>query len=82
MTSRRKLSPASSKASIRKTIFGPRPILREEDSAAYAAYNELLAPVSAHVKPTGIIDEIWILDLGNHGSRASRLRPCFPELDN
>lgn len=42
------------------SIFGPAPILEEEDAECY---NELLAGVSREVKATGIIEEIWIRDL-------------------
>ena len=43
-----------------KTIFGAPPILPEED---LEAYDELLARVSDHVKPTNIIEEIWVRDV-------------------
>jgi hypothetical protein len=48
---------ASGRASL---LFGPAPILESEDSKAY---NELLACVSEHVKPRGIIEEIWVRDI-------------------
>jgi hypothetical protein len=61
MSSKQKSCPASrSKALAVKTIFGPPPILPEEDSDAYG---ELLARVSAHVKPTSVIEEIWVRDV-------------------
>ena len=61
MTGNSKHPAASNANSIsRISIFGPAPILPNEDSAAY---DELLARVSAEVKPTDIIEEIWIRDV-------------------
>ena len=44
----------------RASLFGPAPILVGEDSDAYA---ELLARVSADVKPSGVIEELWVRDV-------------------
>ena len=51
---------SGSKAIAVKTIFGPPPILPDEDSHAY---DELLARVTAHVNRPGIIEEIWVRDV-------------------
>ena len=61
MHSKRRSRPGpSSKAVARVTFFGPPPILPEED---LKAYGQLLASVTAHVKPTSIIEEIWVRDV-------------------
>jgi hypothetical protein len=47
------------------SIFGPSPLLAGEDAAAY---DELLLHVTTSVRPSDILDEIWvrdIVDLGN-----------------
>ena len=59
------------------SIFGPAPILEGEDAESY---NGLLARVSGEVKPTGIIEEIWIrdiVDLTWEILRWRRLRTAF-----
>jgi hypothetical protein len=43
-------------------LFGPAPILKGEDSEAYDA---LFARISMDVKPTDIIEEIWIRDVAD-----------------
>jgi hypothetical protein len=50
----------SSKAIARTTIFGDPPLLEGEDTQAY---DDLLAQVSGAVKPSDIIEEIWIRDV-------------------
>jgi hypothetical protein len=50
----------NSKSISRASIFGPAPILPEEDSAAY---NALLECVVAAVKPIGMIEEILVRDV-------------------
>jgi hypothetical protein len=42
------------------SIFGSAPVLRGEDSQAY---DELLTQVSSDVKPSDIIEQIWIRDI-------------------
>jgi hypothetical protein len=51
---------SKSEALTENSMFGPAPILEGEDTWAY---NELLARVSGDVKPTGIIEEIWVRDV-------------------
>ena len=41
-------------------FFGPAPLLDGEDPAAY---DELLARVSGAVKPSDILEEIWVRDV-------------------
>jgi hypothetical protein len=43
-----------------KLLFGPAPILEEEDAKAY---DDLLAHVSSAVKPPDFIGEIWVCDV-------------------
>ncbi len=40
--------------------FGPAPLLKGEDAVAY---DDLLARVSAGVKPADIIEEMWVRDV-------------------
>lgn len=51
--------PASSNLA-RLDFYGPPPLLEGEDSAAY---NELLARISGAVKPTDVLEEIWVRDI-------------------
>jgi hypothetical protein len=44
----------------RKAPFGPPPLIEGED---IAAYRKLLAEVSATVKPTDVLEEIWVHDI-------------------
>jgi hypothetical protein len=64
-------SNSTSRALNRISIFGPPPILEDEDSAAY---DELLARVSGDVKPTGVIEEIWVHDVVDLTWEILRLR--------
>jgi hypothetical protein len=57
--SKERAASSSSKAS-RLRLFGPPPLLEGEDAAAY---NELLARVSGAVKPSDVIEEIWVRDI-------------------
>ena len=50
------------KRSSRMSLFGRAPILKGEDSEAYDA---LFARISMDVKPTDIIEEIWIRDVAD-----------------
>jgi hypothetical protein len=72
MASRQKaLSQSSSEVLVLGTIFGPPPILPGEDASAYEA---LLGPVSADVKPTDIIEKIWVRDVVDRTWEILRLR--------
>jgi hypothetical protein len=51
--------------------FGPPPLIDGENSAEY---EELLARVSATVKPTDILEEIWVRDVVDLVWEAWRLR--------
>jgi hypothetical protein len=53
------------------SFFGPAPLLDGEDSAAY---DELLARVSGAVKPSDILEEIWVRDVVDLVWEALRLR--------
>ena len=52
-------------------FFGPAPLLDGEDAAAY---DELLARVSGAVKPSDILEEIWVRDVVDLVWEALRLR--------
>jgi hypothetical protein len=57
--------------------LGPPPLFEGDDSAAY---NDLLARVSAAIKPTDIFEEIWLrdfLDLAWEALRCRRLRAAL-----
>jgi len=51
---------ANSKASTLPSVSGAAPVLKGEDSAAYY---DLLAQVSARVKPADVIEEGWVDDI-------------------
>jgi len=55
----------------RLNCFGPAPLFDGEDSASY---DELLARVSGAIKPSDIIEEIWIRDIVALTWEALRLR--------
>ena len=55
----------------RLSCFGPAPLFDGEDSASY---DELLARVSGAIKPSDIIEEIWIRDIVALTWEALRLR--------
>jgi hypothetical protein len=64
VSSRRKSNPSSqSEVLDTERVFGAPPILPGEDAAAYEA---LLARVSADVKPADIIEKIWVRDVVDH----------------
>jgi hypothetical protein len=46
----------------RQALFGPRPLLEGEDSAAY---DKLLAQITEALKPKDIIEELWVYDVLN-----------------
>jgi hypothetical protein len=72
MASRQKaLSQSSSEVLVLGTIFGPPPILPGEDASAYEA---LLGRVSADVKPTDILEKIWVRDVVDRTWEILRLR--------
>jgi ribosomal protein S12 methylthiotransferase accessory factor YcaO len=50
------------KRSRRMILFGPAPILKGEDSEAY---DSLFTRISMDVKPTDIIEEMWIKDVAD-----------------
>ena len=52
-------------------FFGPPPILKGEDPAAY---DELLARISGAVGPSDILEEIWVRDVVDLAWEALRLR--------
>jgi hypothetical protein len=52
--------PAQTQAVSRLAIFGPPPLLAGEDPAAYG---DLLARVSGHLKPSDIFEEIWMREI-------------------
>jgi hypothetical protein len=52
-------------------FFGPPPLLEGEDSAAY---DELLASVSSVVKPSDVLEEIWVRDVVDLVWETLRLR--------
>jgi hypothetical protein len=64
MKNRKRSSKPAPSTEVSDEIFllGPPPVLGWEDSAAY---DELLARVSDEVKPTGILEEIWVRDYVN-----------------
>jgi hypothetical protein len=77
MSSRRQSRPLSkSKALARVTIFGPPPILPGEDEHAYEG---LATQVTGAVKPTSIIEEIWIKDIVDLTWEIVRLRKLKTE---
>ena len=50
----------STDAAPTSSLFGPPPLLEDEDSSAY---NELLARYSGAVKPADVLEEIWVCDV-------------------
>jgi hypothetical protein len=63
--------PSLPESPKRLALFGPPPLLKGEDTAAY---DELLARISAAVKPADIIEEIWVRDIVDLVWEAFRLR--------
>ena len=55
----------------REVIFGPAPVLRGEDTKAY---DLLLEQVSTTVKPSDIIEDIWVRDIVDLTWEILRLR--------
>ena len=54
------MATADSRRSTELSVLGPALILKGEDSAAY---DQLLARVSAQVKPANVIEESWVDDI-------------------
>ena len=52
--------PPASEALSCLSIFGPPPLLKGEDAAAY---DDLFARVSGNVKPSDIFEEIWVREI-------------------
>ena len=51
---------ATNGTGARLVAFGPPPLLEGED---VAAYDELLTQISSAVKPTGILEDIWVRNM-------------------
>jgi len=68
---RERIARSSSEAPNRISLFGPPPLLEEEDAAAY---DELAARMSSTVRPTDFIEEIWVRDLTDITWTRLRLR--------
>lgn len=61
MSNEPNIAPArSSQLPSRLPMFGPLPLLAGEDAAAY---DDLLARVSGHLKPSDIFEEIWVREI-------------------
>lgn len=70
-------SKSKSKSLIPHSLFGPPPVLKSEDLAAYDA---LLAHVSKCVKPNDILEKIWIRDAVDLTWEVFRWRRLMTEL--
>jgi hypothetical protein len=55
----------------RLALFGPPPLIKGENSADY---DELLAHISGAVKPSDVLEEIWVRDVVDLVWEALRLR--------
>jgi hypothetical protein len=58
----RVLSTPAAQALSQFPMFGPPPLLKGEDAAAY---DELLARVSGNLKPSDIFEEIWVREIAD-----------------
>ena len=58
-------------------LFGPPPLIVGENSADY---DELLAHISAAVKPSDVLEEIWVRDVADLVWETFRLRRHKPSL--
>ena len=67
----KKLATSPGRPPTKWNFFGPPPLLDGEDPAAY---DELLARVSGAVKPSDILEEIWVRDVVDLVWEALRLR--------
>jgi hypothetical protein len=70
MASQKKLAALRTRIPSRD-IFGPRPLIAGEDSSQY---DELLARVSAAVRPNDVIEEVLVRDFVYHDWEIARLR--------
>jgi hypothetical protein len=70
-TSPESAAAEGSRALSRDSIFGPAPILDDENPFDY---DELFAQVSSVVKPADIIEKIWICDVVDNSWEIFRLR--------
>jgi len=57
----------------RVLAFGPAPVLAEED---HKAYDDLLMQVSSYVKPTNIVEDMWVRDVVDLTWEIFRYRRC------
>jgi len=64
-------------SSTKWNFFGPPPLLDGEDPAAY---DDLLARVSGAVKPSDILEEIWVRDVVDLTWEVQRLRQLKAKL--
>ena len=71
--SEKKLTKSSTHDALEtfSALVGPPPLLEGEDAAAY---NELLARITAAVKPADILEEIWVSDVVNLSWDVTRWR--------
>jgi hypothetical protein len=60
-----------------RALFGPPPLLEGEDPEAY---NQLLARVTATVKPRDILEEIWVADIVHLTWEILRWRRLLPRV--
>ena len=81
MTKKRKVSFANVAPNLTRATccFGPPPLLVDEDSAAY---DSLLAHVSEAVKPSDVLEEIWVRDVVDLTWEVLRLRRLKASLLN
>ncbi len=77
MTKKPVSPPASVGRPPAKCFFGPPALIDGEDPAAY---DELLARVSGAVKPSDILEEIWVRDVVDLVWGALRLRRLKADL--
>src|SRR5215472_738657 len=71
------VAPAVPQPPERMAFFGPPPLLEGEDTQAYG---DLLARVSAAIRPNDILEEIWLrdfLDLAWEALRWRRLKAAL-----
>ena len=53
---------AADRSAARFALFGPPPLIKGEDAAAY---DDLLVRISAGVKPADILEDIWVRDVAD-----------------
>jgi hypothetical protein len=74
---RRRTTTVLHGGTARYAKFGSPPLLEDEDEAAY---DEILATISAVVKPTDCIEEMLVRDIVDHAWEALRLRRIKAQL--